>query len=649
MAAPGAQDEKDKQIEEMKKMLAEKDQKLKAMEEQLQANKEDDKTTSGGGANTNDEAESKLPPKTDVTLSLRGVPEYDSYPYSKAAEKFYFMASIKAPYFRSEQRAPIDLCCVVDESGSMSGDRIKLVKETVNFIIKNLESTDRFGIVGYSSGSRVVLPLTTMDQKGKEQALGLASNLRASGGTALCAGLVMGVNMMRQRTTKNDVASVMILTDGQANEGPTSAAEINSCVRTGKVSGGGYGGYNAYGGPPRPPQAMYGNRAKPRRMQQQMQGHPVPAPPQILQMPMQQQQQQMPPQMMQQQQILPQVQGYQQQQMPMQQQQQQMPIQGLVTTGPPAPGPVPPQPGGQNDMIEEAEVKQEEGGKDKKPDMDDLPVINTFGFGAGHNESLLESIAENGRGMYAFIENTGMIGDTFAECLGGLVSIIGQDIKVKVEAMNEVEINKCLSTGYTLTVKQPRKIHEISMKDLQSEENRELMFELKLPKVAGAKEKDPIVQLSVNYKNVVKDKVEILSNVCCINRIEGQQIGERNMELDVQYNRVLAANAMEEADDLANKGKLEEARKILSSASDTIQKSKSNKNQFSVNLVSDISMVQSKMQNRHQYQQQGGKMLKMNKKAHMMQRSVQSSAYASQSMYENRSKSSMKSKFKGYK
>ncbi len=36
----------------------------------------------------------------------------------------------------------------------MDGDRIKLVKETVEFIIKNLESTDRFGIVGFGSNPR---------------------------------------------------------------------------------------------------------------------------------------------------------------------------------------------------------------------------------------------------------------------------------------------------------------------------------------------------------------------------------------------------------------------------------------------------------------------------------------------------------------
>merc|ERR1719384_1468105 len=142
--------------------------------------------------------------------------------------------------------------------------------------------------------------------------------------------------------------------------------------------------------------------------------------------------------------------------------------------------------------------------QDDCDDSDSLPcTINTFGFGSGHNESLLESIAENGRGMYAFIERTDMIADTFAECLGGLVSIIGQDLKIQVDALNDVEINKCLSTGYTLTVTKPRKIHTISINNLQSEENRDLIFELKMPKrIGGKKENDPIIQLSVNYKNV---------------------------------------------------------------------------------------------------------------------------------------------------
>eukprot|EP01084_Bolivina_argentea_P069977 127289_1 len=575
------------ELERMKRLLAEKDAQIAAMQEKLttdEANKNDDNTAGG-------DEESKSPPKTDVTLSLRGIPEYDQYPFTIESQKFYFMASIKAPYFRSDKRAPIDLIAVVDESGSMSGDRIKLVKETVQFIIKNLESSDRFGIVGYSNGSRVVLPLTKMDQMGKKSAETLATQLRASGGTALCEGLVMGVNMMRERTTSNDVASVLILTDGQANQGPTSAAQINAAVLSGKVSESS-GGY--YPSRPQPRKMHKRKRKMPNKPKQQLQG-PPPVP------------------------------------QPQQQQQQQQCV------------PPPPVPNKPNDEDE----KQTEGAMKKFDDeVDDLPcTINTFGFGTGHNETLLESIAENGRGMYAFIESTDQIADTFAECLGGLVSIIGQNLKIGVEALNDVEINKCLSQGYTLNVVRPRKKHEISITNLQSEENRDLIFELKLPKLGAAKANDPIVQLSVKYKNVVKDKDEILSNVCTINRIEGTQIGERNIELDVQYNRVLAAEAMDKADDLANQGKLDDARKELARAQEQIRKSKSKDNKFSAALVNDMETVADNMRSRQAYRAKGSKMCKMNKKAHRMQRSVQSSAYASHGQYQNRSKCAMKKKF----
>merc|ERR1719334_2405125 len=78
----------------------------------------------------------------------------------------------------------------------------------------------------------------------------------------------------------------------------------------------------------------------------------------------------------------------------------------------------------------EDEAKQQPEG-DTDEGSEELPcTINTFGFGSGHNDQLLKAIAENGRGMYAYIENTDQISDTFAECLGGLVSIIGQHTRL---------------------------------------------------------------------------------------------------------------------------------------------------------------------------------------------------------------------------
>jgi len=649
----------------MRKLLAAKDAEIAALKENKDAKGGDSTADGSGGADDDADDDVKAPPKTDVTLSLRGIPEYDTYPYAQSADKFIFMASIKAPYFRAEDRAPIDLVAVVDESGSMSGARIKLVKETVQFIIKNLESGDRFGIVGYSSGSRTVLPLTKMDDAGKKKASELGNKLRASGGTALCEGLVVGVNMMRNRTFKNDVASVMILTDGQANQGPTSANDIIRSVMAGKVTSRHMGGPqiqaygNAYmGGPPQPPPNFnaYMNRQMP--MQQQMQGMPqqFQMPQQMQQqMPMQQQMQGMPPQpfqvQQQQQQIMPQQQGVPPPQGPPPQMRSQ--VQGNIQVTSQGQGqaqssiPAPPQPKPKADKIEntEDEKEQKEGAQDQS--SKELPcTINTFGFGTGHNADLLQAISERGRGMYAFIETTDSIADTFAECLGGLVSMIGQDLQVKVEALNNVEINRCLSKGLPLRVTKPRKVHTVTIKDLQSEESRDLVFELKLPALGAAKESDPIVQLSVAYKNVVKDVRETLSNVCSIARIEGSQKGERNMELDVQYNRVMAADAMERADELANKGKMAEARKLLSFQVASIQASPSSAQSYSVNLVKDMQTISSNMQNTQQYASRGRKMMKSQYQAQQMQRSAQSSQWASQSCYENSSKKAMKRKFK---
>jgi len=329
----------------------------------------------------------------------------------------------------------------------------------------------------------------------------------------------------------------------------------------------------------------------------------------------------------------------------------------VVVGHPPAPGPAPvlQQAQGSPSKIskvtqvteDDDDSKQQQEGGDDEEGSDELPcTINTFGFGASHNAQLMKDLAENGRGMYAFIENTDQIADTFAECLGGLVSIVGQNLKVQVQALNNVEINRCLVSGYTVKVDVPKKKHTISVKDLQSEESRDFVFELKVPQIEAEKKEDPLIQLSVNYDNVVRGSTETLTNICNIMRIEGKQIGERNLELDLQYNRVLAADAMEEANKLAASGKLDDARKVLTSAQEHIKKSKTNQDEFCVGLVKDMQKIQSNMVDHSSYRSRGAKMLVSNCAVQKMQRSTNSSAYESQRRYESKAKKAKKSKAK---
>jgi len=254
--------------------------------------------------------------------------------------------------------------------------------------------------------------------------------------------------------------------------------------------------------------------------------------------------------------------------------------------------------------------------------------------------------------MYAFIEKLDQIADTFAECLGGLVSVVAQNIQITVERLNQVKINRCLSQGLNVQTKTPNEKYIVLINDIQSEESRDIIFELTVPALKEEKEKHPIIQISAQYKNVVKNQNEIKSIVCELDRFEGKDIGERNYEVDIQVNRIVASDAMSNADKLAQVGKLDEARKVLDNATAAITQSKTGKEVYSVNLVKDITNVQSNLKDRKQYDKVGSKILKMKADVHKNQRSVQSSnnnnsGYHEQAedAYTNYAKQSMKAKF----
>merc|ERR1712217_33338 len=317
----------------------------------------------------------------------------------------------------------------------------------------------------------------------------------------------------------------------------------------------------------------------------------------------------------------------------------------IIVGHPPAPGPAPvlqQQQGNPvtpskkpNDKVNKMEAVMEgddddskdlEEGGDSAEGSDELPcTINTFGFGANHNAELMKALADTGRGMYAYIENTEEIASSFAECLGGLVSVVGQNLKVHVQALNNVKIKRCLVKGFPVKVDIPQKKHIISVKDMQSEESRDFVFEL-----------------SVQYDNVVKGTHEVLTNICNITRIDGKQIGERNVELDEQYNRVMAADAMEKADKLAKNGNLDGARNVLSTAETLIQHSASSSKMFSANLVKDMGAIRGNLMSPQLYQMNGSKQLVQQYQCQQQQRSYNCMQSPSLNCYSSSSKGNMR-------
>ena len=100
-------------------------------------------------------------------------------------------------------------------SGSMSGQKIDLLKEAVKFIIRELTDKDRLCLVIFNSSAQRLCPLTVMSAAGKEKLCAIMDRVHADGGTAISTGLHYALQVLKGRRHVNNVPSILLLSDGQ--------------------------------------------------------------------------------------------------------------------------------------------------------------------------------------------------------------------------------------------------------------------------------------------------------------------------------------------------------------------------------------------------------------------------------------------------
>ncbi|CAF1272589.1 unnamed protein product [Adineta steineri] len=153
-----------------------------------------------------------------TTLEFAGQP-------SDQEANIYGLVTVKAPSIFSSSsssfsRVPIDLVCVVDTSGSMQGGKITLLKQTLIYIVDQLNELDRLAIVSFNTTAfNYSHGLKRLNQQNKEMLKkSITENIKASGGTFIGCGLSMGIELFASRQTKNPVGGLLLLTDGQDNQ-----------------------------------------------------------------------------------------------------------------------------------------------------------------------------------------------------------------------------------------------------------------------------------------------------------------------------------------------------------------------------------------------------------------------------------------------
>ena len=132
----------------------------------------------------------------------------------------YFMLLV-SPEFEADRRkiVPKDIVLVFDHSGSMAGRKIDQAASSLKWILKNLNSSDRFNVVNFSDAVAALfnVDLVDADADHVEKAVDLVSRMTASGGTNIHGALQKALSLLPADNARP--AYILFVTDGKPTVG----------------------------------------------------------------------------------------------------------------------------------------------------------------------------------------------------------------------------------------------------------------------------------------------------------------------------------------------------------------------------------------------------------------------------------------------
>ena len=136
--------------------------------------------------------------------------------------------SIASENETKQERLPLNLCFILDHSGSMQGKPLSTVKEAAMALVEKLTPNDVISVVAFDHEAKVIVS----PQKASDltQIKTQIQRLKAEGGTSIDEGLKLGL----QEIAKNKgsrVSQILLLTDGENEHG-----DNERCLKLGQLA-----------------------------------------------------------------------------------------------------------------------------------------------------------------------------------------------------------------------------------------------------------------------------------------------------------------------------------------------------------------------------------------------------------------------------
>lgn len=152
-------------------------------------------------------------------LSLIATPHRTIFPALATPQKAYVLIEVlpSGPAPEAEA-APVNLCLVLDRSGSMAGAKLRAMKAAAKQVIDRLDLQDRLAVVVFDDANPADLIIPSGPMLDQDEAKRKIEAIEERGGTHMATGMRLGLEELRRSYHSQRVSAMLLLTDGQTWE-----------------------------------------------------------------------------------------------------------------------------------------------------------------------------------------------------------------------------------------------------------------------------------------------------------------------------------------------------------------------------------------------------------------------------------------------
>lgn len=118
---------------------------------------------------------------------------------------------------------PLEICVLLDISGSMSGEKINQCREAiVQLATQHLNDTDIFHMIAYDDTNRIIynnVKPSTIDKQ-------VIRNIDVAGSTNISGAVIEGIKLLKKSGNDKHIKLMFLFSDGNANQGITDINEF---------------------------------------------------------------------------------------------------------------------------------------------------------------------------------------------------------------------------------------------------------------------------------------------------------------------------------------------------------------------------------------------------------------------------------------